>query len=153
MGLLDSLLSGLGGQLGGQAGGSAPAGNPLLQILLQMLANGGAGAAPGGGQGGMAGGGLGALIEQFTRAGYGQQMNSWISTGENLPISPDQLMQIFGQDRLQQMAQGSGMDLDQLSGGLADMLPQFIDRLTPEGQVPASGIDSALSELSRMMPR
>ncbi len=66
-------------------------------------------------------------------------MNSWISTGQNLPISPDQLMQVFGQGQMQQMAASSGMDLGQLSGGLADLLPQLIDQLTPSGQVPAGG--------------
>ena len=46
-------------------------------------------------------------------------------------------MQVFGQGQLQQMAANSGMDLGSLSGGLADMLPQMIDRMTPQGQVPA----------------
>jgi uncharacterized protein YidB (DUF937 family) len=62
-------------------------------------------------------------------------------------------MQVFGQGQLQQMAASSGMDLGSLSGGLADMLPQMIDRMTPQGQMPAGGIDSALAELSKMMPR
>jgi uncharacterized protein YidB (DUF937 family) len=138
MGLLDSLLSGLAGP----AAGSGQAGaNPLLQMALQLLASQGQA------------GGLASLINQFQQAGYGQQMDSWISTGQNLPISPDQLMQVFGQGRMQQLAESSGMDVGQLSGGLADMLPQLIDQLTPGGQVPAGGIDSALAELSRMTPR
>ena len=145
MGLLDTILSGVAGQSAGQSASGGLAANPLLQIALQMLAAGG--------QSGGQGGGLSALIEQFQRAGLGQQMNSWISTGQNLPISPDQLMQVFGQDQLQQMAANSGLESSQLSGGLADMLPQLIDQLTPGGQVPASGIDGALAELSKMMPR
>jgi uncharacterized protein YidB (DUF937 family) len=144
MALLDSLLSGMMGQAqGGQA-----AANPLLDIMMQLLsAQGGAGV-HGGGQGG-----LGALIEQFQHAGLGQQMNSWIGTGQNLPISPDQLMQALGQGRMQEMASSSGMDLGQLSGGLSEFLPKMIDGLTPSGQIPAGGIDSALAELSRMLPR
>jgi uncharacterized protein YidB (DUF937 family) len=138
MGLLDALLSGMTNP----AAGSGQQGiNPLLQIALQLLA----------GQG--QGGGLSSLINEFQRAGYGQQMDSWVSTGQNLPISPEQLMEVFGQGRMQQMAADSGMEASQLSGGLADVLPQLIDRLTPTGQVPASGIDDALAELSRMMPR
>lgn len=136
MGLLDSLLSGLAGPAGG-----GQAANPLLQLALQMLA----------GQG--QAGGLGSLISQFQQAGYGQQMDSWISTGQNLPISPEQLMQVFGQGQLQQMAASSGMDVGQLSGGLSELLPQLIDRMTPAGQVPAGGLDGALAELSKMMPR
>jgi uncharacterized protein YidB (DUF937 family) len=138
MGLLDSLLSGLTGPA---AGGGQAGVNPLLQIAMQLLA----------GQGN-AGGGLSSLINQFQQAGYGQQMDSWISSGQNLPISPDQLMQALGQGQMQQMAASSGMDMGQLSGGLADLLPQLINQLTPSGQVPAGGIDGALAELSKMMP-
>jgi uncharacterized protein YidB (DUF937 family) len=137
MSMLESLLSGLTGTSSERQTGA----NPLLQIALQMLASSGQG------------GGLGSLMNQFQQAGYGQQMDSWISTGQNLPISADQLMQVFGQGRMQQMAANSDMDMGQLSGGLADLLPQLIDRLTPTGQVPESGIEGALSELSSLMPR
>lgn len=137
MNLLESLLSGLAGS-NTSSGQSA---NPMLQVLLQMLA--------GNGQFG----GLSGLARQFEQAGFGREMHSWISTGQNLPITPDQLMQVFGQGQMQQMAAGSGMDLGSLAGGLADMLPQLIDRMTPSGQVPAGGVDGALAELSRLMPR
>jgi uncharacterized protein YidB (DUF937 family) len=159
MGLLDTLLAGMAGQSTGGAEGGA---NPMLQILLQMLASGqqGGGMSSGmsgagmGGMGGLGGlGGLGALIEQFQRAGMGQQVDSWISSGQNMPITADQLSQVFGRGQLQEMAQNSGMDVGQLSGGLAEMLPQLIDQLTPGGQVPPSGLDGALAELSKMMPR
>ena len=138
MGLLDSLLSGL---VGPAAGGGQTGTSPLLQIAMQLLA----------GQG--QGGGLASLINQFQQAGFGQQMNSWISTGQNMSITPDQLMQVLGHGRMQQMAAESGMDAGQLSGGLAELLPRLIDHATPAGQVPDGGIDSALAELSRMMPR
>lgn len=145
MNILDSLLSGLAGNSSMSASGSPASGSsmmgPLLQVALQMLASNGSA------------GGLGSLIQQFQRAGMGPQMDSWISTGQNMPISPDQLMQVFGRGQMQQMAAGSGLDADQLSGGLAGMLPQLIDHLTPSGQVPAAGIDGALADLSRMMPR
>jgi uncharacterized protein YidB (DUF937 family) len=158
MGLLDALLSGMAGQSTGGTEGA----NPMLQILLQMLASGqqggnmssGMSGAGMGGLGGLGGpGGLGALIEQFQRAGMGQQVDSWISTGQNMPINADQLSQVFGRGQLQEMAQSSGMDVGQLSGGLAEMLPQLIDQLTPGGQMPAAGLDGALAELSKMMPR
>jgi uncharacterized protein YidB (DUF937 family) len=155
MGLLDSLLSGMAGQSTGNAGGA----NPMLQMLLQMLASGQQGGGmssgmSGAGMGGLGGlGGLGALIEQFQRAGMGQQVDSWISSGQNMPITADQLSQVFGRGQLQEMAQSSGMDVGQLSGGLAEMLPQLIDQLTPGGQVPPAGLDGALAELSKMMPR
>lgn len=110
----------------------------MLQIALQLLASSG---------------GLSGLAQQFQQAGLGPQMGSWVSTGQNLPISPEQLLQAFGQGQMQQMAASSGMDVGQLSGGLSDLLPQLIDGLTPQGQIPAGGVDDALAELSRMMPR
>ena len=147
MGLLDALISGMAGQ---SAGGGAAGNSPLLQILMQLLANSGQGGA-GAGAGADP---LSSLINQFRQAGMGGQMDSWVSSGQNLPISPDQLMQVFGRGQLEQLAGQSGMDLSQLSGGLADMLPQFIDQMTPGGQMPsASGIEGALADLSRMMPR
>ncbi|HTN47831.1 MAG TPA: YidB family protein [Burkholderiaceae bacterium] len=150
MSLLDSLLSGLAG--GSPQGSNSQGSNslgPLLQIAMQLLA----GADTSGASSGASAGGLGALIEQFQRAGMGAQMNSWISAGQNMPISAEQLMQVFGHGQMQQMAANSGMSVDEMSGGLAGMLPQLIDHLTPGGQVPAAGIDSALADLSRMMPR
>jgi len=141
MGLLDSLLSGM---TSNAAGGQSDSTAQLMQIAMQLLASNG--------QGG-GGGGLGALLQQFQQAGLGDQIQSWIGTGQNMPVSPDQLTQAFGQGSLQQMAAQSGLGVDQVSGGLSQLLPQLIDSLTPQGQVPAGGIDSALSELSRMMPR
>jgi len=149
MGLLESMLSGMMGQKqGGQSDTS-----PLLLIALQLLSSqGGIGGQRAGGAAGT-GDGLSALIEQFQQAGLGQQMNSWIGTGQNMQISPDQLTQALGKERMQEMASSSGMDFGQLAGGLSDLLPRMIDGLTPSGNVPASGIDGALAELSKMMPR
>lgn len=159
MGLLDALISGMteptqdrsegpGNSAGGGAGGGFNIA-ALLPILMQLLASRGQGGAAAGG-----GDPLSSLIDQFQRAGMGGQMNSWIGTGQNQPISPDQLMEVFGRGQLEQMAGQSGMDLGQLSGGLSKMLPQFIDQMTPGGQMPSpGGIDDALADLSRMMPR
>ena len=118
MGLLDGLLGGLMG--GQQQGGS----NPLLQAALQMLA------------GSNDGGGLGGLIRSFQNAGLDEQLKSWIGTGENLPISADQLASALGSDRIRDIAHQLGMSHGDVSGGLADMLPQMIDRLSPHGQLP-----------------
>jgi RsmE family RNA methyltransferase len=144
MGLLDSIL---GGALGGGAGGQADQGTAaLMQLALQLLA----GSA---GQGGQGGGGLMDLLQQFQQAGLGAQADSWVSTGQNMPISPEQLMQVFGRGRVEQMAASTGMGVDQVSSGLSDLLPQLIDRVTPQGQVEEAGLQGALADLSRMLPR
>ena len=92
MGLLDSIL---GAALGGGQQQAAPSGNAaLLNMVLGMLANGGGGQAAGGATGGLAG--LGQLVTQFQRSGLGDVVGSWVSTGQNQPIQPDQLGQVLG---------------------------------------------------------
>ena len=144
MGLLDSILS---GALGEGAGGQSNQGTAaLMQLALQLLA-GNAGTA------GRSGGGLMELLQQFQRAGLGSQADSWVGTGQNMPISPEQLMQVFGRGRVEQMAASSGLGVDQVSSGLSDLLPQLIDRVTPKGEIEEAGLDGALAELSHMLPR
>lgn len=127
MGLLDSMLgSVLGGQSGAQA---APGGEALAQVLGGLLS--------GGGSGGGAGGGLGGLVEQFQRAGLGEVIGSWIGTGRNLPVSAEQIGQVLGSDTVAQIAQRLGVDPAQAAGQLSHLLPEVIDRLTPNGQLPA----------------
>ena len=137
MGLLDSVLgSVLGG--GQQQGGGAGA---LINIVAGMLANsqgGGAAAGAGGGLGGL--GGLAGLAEQFQRGGMGDVMNSWIGKGENQPISPDQLGGVLGGDLLSQLTQQTGMGQGDLLGQLSQLLPQMVDKATPDGAIPAGGL-------------
>ncbi len=160
-----SLLNTVLGALGQQSGGAG--GNPLLQIVLGMLSNGQGGGQAGGGLGGLLGsalgggggmnaaqgggaGGLGALIEQFSRNGMGEQMQSWIGTGQNMPISPDQLTQVLGSDQIGSIAQQLGVSPNAASGQLAELLPQVIDRLTPNGSVPQGGLGDIGSLLSML---
>lgn len=114
MGLLDMVTGALGGA------GS----NPLVGVVMQMLS--------GNGQAG----GLAGLVKTFQEKGLGDQMASWIGTGENQPVSSDQIKTALGDEQLGQIASQLGMDQNQAAGGLAAMLPQVIDKLTPNGQVP-----------------
>jgi uncharacterized protein YidB (DUF937 family) len=99
-------------------------------ILGQVL-GGGAG---GGASDGM--GGLGGLLEQMQRAGYGEQARSWVGTGQNMPISPDVLGQIFGQGGIEEIARQAGVSPQQASTGLSELLPEVVSHVTPDGQVP-----------------
>ena len=160
MGLLDIVGGVLGGQPGqGQGGG--------LGDLAAMLGQGGAGA-QGGGQGGQAallqlvlgmlanngqGGGLGGLMERFQSAGLGEQMNSWVGTGQNLPVSPEQLGSVFGQDQMAQMAEKMGLSTGDLGAQLSQLLPQAVDQLTPGGQAPAGGLGDLGDLLGQLMRR
>lgn len=144
MGLLDSVLGSVLG--GGQA--QAPRGDTsgtLMQIVAAMLANQGQGA--GSAAGGL--GGLAGLAEQFQRGGLGKVMNSWIGTGQNLPISPDQLGGVLGGDVLGKLTQHTGMNQGDLLGQLSQLLPQMVDRATPEGRIPEGGLGDIGAILGR----
>ncbi len=129
MSLLDNVLGALGG--GGQGGAS-----PLVNVLLQVLANSGAGA-----QGGGAAGGLGGLLSQFEQAGLGHVAQSWVGTGANLPISADQILSVLGGGGgpLGQIAAQLGLSHQDAAHQVSQVLPQIVDRLTPQGQLPAAG--------------
>lgn len=140
MGLLDQLAGQVLGSLAGggqqQGGGQAA----LVQLVLSLLQNNA--------------GGLGGLLDRLNQAGLGQQAASWVGTGQNLPVSAEQVGQVFGGGELGDMAAQLGMPVDQVAGQLANVLPQVVDHLTPGGQVPAGGnIDfgQALSGLVAML--
>ena len=140
MGLLDSLL---GQVLGGSQGGASTGGGnaALLQAVIGMLGND----APGGG--------LGGLIQGFERGGLGDVMASWISTGQNQPITPGQLGQVLGPDAVGALTRQAGGQSGDVLGQLAQLLPQVIDQLTPHGQVPASGLGNTSDLLGMLGPR
>lgn len=146
MGLLDAMLgSVLGGQQPPSRGGDGTA--LLMQIVAAMLANRGGGAGADAGAGGL--GGLAGLAEQFQRGGLGDAMNSWIGTGENQPVSPDQLGGVLGGDLLGELVQRTGMGQGDLLGQLSQILPQMVDRATPEGRIPDGGLGDIGAILDR----
>jgi uncharacterized protein YidB (DUF937 family) len=174
VGLLDSIVGGiarsaLGGGIGTSGlrglGGGAGRSNilmALLPVVIGMLANrtGGTSSAGGGidralgslgGTGALAGlGGLGGLLQRFQQKGYADQVQSWVGTGQNQPIAPDALSQVFEQDQLSQIASQAGVSEDEARTGLAELLPQVVDHLTPGGQLPdAQQLHSSVDELQR----
>jgi len=120
MGLLDQLAGQVMGSLGGQQQDGAAQGGAMgaVMALIEQA------------------GGVPALLQKLQQSGLGAQVASWVGTGANHAISGDQLSAALGSDQLAQVAQQSGIDPAQLSGGLAAMLPQVIDHLTPNGEVP-----------------
>jgi uncharacterized protein YidB (DUF937 family) len=127
MGLLDGVLGNLvGGLLGGQLPQGAQAQSPLLQMALQLLQQNG---------------GLQGVLGKFEQAGLGAQAQSWIGTGQNQPVDANAISQIFGQGQLGQIAQQLGITHEQAAGQLAQVLPQVVDKLTPQGQIPENHSD------------
>jgi uncharacterized protein YidB (DUF937 family) len=86
-------------------------------------------------------GGLQGIMSKLTSSGMGQQVQSWIGTGQNQPISGNDVQQAVDPAQLQQMAQQQGMTPDEFSSHVAQALPDMVDQATPEGMVPqqASG--------------
>jgi uncharacterized protein YidB (DUF937 family) len=78
-------------------------------------------------------GGLAGMVEAYQQKSFGDLMSSWIRTGKNLPISPDQLIKGIGEVRLRTMAEQAGMSTESISSQLTDLLPHIIDKLTPDG--------------------
>jgi uncharacterized protein YidB (DUF937 family) len=118
MGLFDSVVGAL-------AGGQSGNGSQLLDVVMQLINS-----QPGG---------LGGLVQRFQQGGLGEIVNSWVSTGQNLPVSPEQLQSVLGGGQLQDIAAHLGMSPEQATGGLADLLPQMVDKLTPNGRLPEGG--------------
>jgi len=137
MGLLDSVAGMVAGQAGGAGGGQAA----LVQALVSML----------GSQGGA--GGLNDLIARFEQGGLGQVIGSWVSTGQNLPISADQLQAVLGSGNLGAIAQQLGLSHGEAAEQLSRVLPQVVDRMTPDGQVPAAGLGDIGSLIGSILNR
>lgn len=180
MGLLDDLLGQLAGpamtnrqapaaraDAGGGPGMTAIL-MALMPVVLAMLGNrrgssassAGFGQSSGGGLGGIlgqvlgsavAGGGLGALLEQLQRSGFGDQARSWVSQGENQPLPSGALEQIFGQGGLAEIARRAGLSQDETSRGLAHLMPEVVNHVTPSGQVP--GDDDLLASVDALARR
>ena len=137
MGLLDAVLSAAGAILGGQQQpqqgslGNLGSLGALLPIVAGMLGND------------SQHGGLGGLLEKFNQAGLGDAAKSWVGTGENTPISGDQLGQVLGNDTIADIASKLGLSHGDTAGSLAQMLPGIIDKLTPHGQAPAGGLGNS----------
>ena len=142
MGLLDSVIGALAQ---GQGQGAASPQADLLQAVVGMLAQGA------GGSGG--GAGLGDLIARFEQGGLGHVIGSWVGTGQNLPVSPDQLGKVLGGDVLSGLSQRTGMPSGDLLGQLSQMLPQVVDQLTPQGNVPEGGLGDVGALLGQLMRR
>ena len=119
------ILNTLKSVLGGGTGNKQP---DLMSAVMNLV----------GGQSG----GLDGFVKQFAAKGLGDVAQSWVSTGKNLPISPDQLKSVLGSDVVKGLASKVGMDSNALTSQLSNLLPQVVDKLTPDGKIPQGDIMS-----------
>lgn len=121
MGLFDQVV---GAVMSGQTADGAA--NPLLAGIMQLVND-------------PQTGGLAGLVQAFQNGGLGEIAKSWVSTGQNLPISAEQIQSVLGSSGiLQNLASQFGLSSEQVSGQLAELLPQVVDKLTPNGTIPDS---------------
>jgi uncharacterized protein YidB (DUF937 family) len=81
-------------------------------------------------------GGLQGVVNEFERNGLGATISSWVGTGANQPISPHDLGRTLGPDLLQQLSAKTGISIQELTEKLAQVLPQAVDKMTPNGKIP-----------------
>jgi uncharacterized protein YidB (DUF937 family) len=119
------------------SGGSINAGLPGSGGGLGDLLKGGLGGLLGGGvAGSVLSGGLNDLLNQFQQSGHSETAKSWVGTGPNKAISPDDLAGALGADKINALMTQSGMSRDDLLQGLSQYLPQVVDQMTPAGRLP-----------------
>ena len=83
-------------------------------------------------------GGVQGLVRQFEQQGLGATVRSWVGTGPNQPISPDQIHQALGAETIKDLAAKFGLSNDELAKRLASVLPQAVDHMTPGGTLPTN---------------
>ena len=89
-------------------------------------------------------GGLGDLVEKFRQNGQGQAVDSWVKTGPNQQLRPDQLEQAIGPDTLNALTEQTGLSREELIARLTRELPKAVDNFTPEGRLPTADEASRL---------
>lgn len=132
-------MSGIFGQIlqGVLSGGGQGQGTPIAGILQQILAM------RDGDQSGVA-----AIVSRFEAVGLGQHAQSWVGTGQNVPVTGDQIGSAFSPQQIEGWAQQAGTTPEAMRDVLAQALPHVVDHLTPSGQVP-----SQTPDLSDMLGR
>ena len=90
-------------------------------------------------------GGLGGLFKQFQQNGFGDAIDSWIGTGANKPVAPAQISNALDPEVIDALSQRTGLSKDQISQILSKVLPNLVDQLTPQGQLPTQ------AEIARLM--
>jgi len=126
MSLFDQLLGGVVGKLG-----TSEQKGSLLDLAANVIKD-----HPGG---------LSGIVQQFQAGGLADQVKSWVGTGQNQPITAEQLTNVLGPDNVARMSQKLGISSQVVSAGLAAVLPAIIDHLTPKGKVePAADLQAGL---------
>lgn len=134
MGIFDEIIKGVGSHFSGGEGEGG-----LMDQVLNLIND-------------PQSGGLSGLVEKFNSSGLGDVISSWISTGENQAVTGEQIEQTLGSDKIQAIAEKLGISGTDASEKLAALLPQIVDKLTPDGTIPEGGLlDQGLDFLKKKL--
>lgn len=99
-------------------------------------------------------GGLAGLVTAFEQSGLAELARSWVSAGRNLLVDAPQIQLSLPGPALHGFAEQLGMDHQEAALTLAQLLPQIVDNLTPDGYLPErqSG-DELLAEGLQMLKK
>lgn len=122
MGLMDLISGATGG--GGSSGGS------LMQTLMGIVNS--------------QEGGVSGLLEKLRAGGLGAHVDSWVGTGQNQPVSADQVSKALGPQELSRLATQAGVTKEEAAQHLAQHLPNLVDKCTPDGKIPEGGLTQAM---------
>lgn len=92
-------------------------------------------------------GGVGGLVDAFQKGGLSEVAQSWVSSGQNLPVSPEQIQAVLGSGVVGQFAEKLGVDPQTAAAKLSEILPGLVDKLTPGGKLPDEGLGGAVGDL------
>jgi uncharacterized protein YidB (DUF937 family) len=110
---IDDILSGLLGEGGAK-------GNAILDRMKNFVG----------------GDGLQGVLDKLNAGGLGDKVQSWVGNGPNQDVSPDEVEEAVGKDMVDQLAENAGVSHEEAKDGLAAMLPEFVNKLTPDGKIP-----------------
>ncbi len=139
MNILNSLLGAVSNEIANTNGDSGSIDNTLVSSVFGLI-------------NAQQTGGLMGLVEKMAASGLNEQVNSWVSTGQNLPVTGNQIQAALGSSVVQELATKIGIDNNEVANNLARLLPLIIDQLTPDGQITNDNtLQTALTGLTSLL--
>jgi uncharacterized protein YidB (DUF937 family) len=120
MSLFDQVVGAVTSKIGGQSNAQ----NGLMDSVFGLISN--------------HSGGLSGLVQAFKDKGLEKIVASWVGTGQNLPVNPEHIKSVLGTTQLREIAQKLGLSEEAASTKLSQVLPEIVDKLTPQGQIPSN---------------
>ena len=93
-------------------------------------------------------GGIGAVVGRFQQKGYDQQAKSWVSTGGNQAVMSSAIDEVVGNGELSRLSPQLGVSRQEVSAGMAEVIPEVVNHLTPDGSHTGDSADRLIRGIS-----